>query len=68
MLMVMVYLKFGEILQDSHQPVNLCATLSIIQSPPFLRSESFDFKGKSLRIQRCFKDLFVTGFIKILYM
>ena len=31
---------------------------------PFLKSERFDFKGKSLRMQWCFKALFVTGFIK----
>ena len=49
---------------DSHRPVSLCATLSIIQSPPFLKSERLDFKGKSLRIQWCFKALFVIGFIK----
>ena len=63
MLMVMVYLKFGEILTLTSRPVSLCATLSIIQSPPFLKSERFDFKGKSLRIQWCFKALFVIGFI-----
>ena len=63
MLMVMVYLKFGEILTLTSRPVSLCVTLSIIQSPPFLKSERFDFKGKSLRIQWCFKALFVIGFI-----
>ena len=35
-----------------------------MQSPPFLKSERLDFKGKSLRIQWCFKALFVIGFIK----
>ena len=70
--MAMVYLTFGEVetltLLGHKLIKSMYATLSIIQSPPFLKSEHLDFKGKSLRIQWCFKALFVIGFIKFLYM
>ena len=72
MLVVMVYLKFGEIptltlsAPACKRPVSLCATLSIIQSSPFLKSVRFDFKGKSLRIQWCLKALFANWLHKIL--
>ena len=51
---------------DSHQPVISCATLSIIQSPPFLKPKRFDFNGKSLRILSCLKALFANWLYKIL--